>query len=81
MLRDMPRAILVLVAVALLLGATFCLFDADHEAQLDLCNLLLLPIAALALGAPTWLVTRVASASMRMDLSVPPDPTFPPPRP
>ena len=80
MLRNMSRRVLVLVAVGLLVGATLCLFDADHETQLDLCNLLLLPVAGLVLGTPACLVGRVAPVPIRTDPSVRPDPTFPPPR-
>jgi hypothetical protein len=75
----MSRRVLVLVAVTLLAGATFCLFDGDHNARLDLCNLLLLP-AGLVLRAPSLLVGRLVPVQVQIEPSAPAEPSFPPPR-
>ena len=43
--RSMRGRILVLVAVALLAGGSLCVFDADDGTGLDLCGVVLLPVA------------------------------------
>lgn len=57
--RGLPGRVLVLVAVALLAGASLCVFDADDGTGLDLCGVVLLPVSALVLGAPQPLVGRL----------------------
>ena len=81
MLRDMPRRVLVLVTVTLLVGASFCLFDAEHGTALDLCSLVLLAVASLVLGAPGPLVGRVVAVPIEIDPGALLDRPFPPPRP
>ena len=80
MLRDMPWRVLALVAVTLLVGATFCVLDADDGTAPDLCSLVLLPVAGLVLGAPRPLVGRVVPIPIRIHPGDPPDRPFPPPR-
>jgi hypothetical protein len=80
MMGRMPYRVVALVAVMLLVGATFCVFDDDHDARLDLCNLLLLPVASLALGAPSLLVSRMVSVPIQLESAAPPAPPLPPPR-
>ena len=60
MRRDLPVRLLALVAVALLMGASLCAFDADDGTGLDLCGVALLPVGVLVLGAPQPLVGRLA---------------------
>ena len=79
MMGRAPYRVVALVAVILLVGVTFCVFDDDHDARLDLCNLLLLPVAGLALGAPT-LVSRLVSVPIQLESAAPPAPPLPPPR-
>lgn len=80
MLEHLPHRLLAVVAVVLLVGATFCLFDADHDARLDLCNLVLLPVAGLVLGAPTVLIGRVISIPIHIEPDTAAEPPLPPPR-
>src|SRR5262245_43199949 len=75
-----PHRLVALVTLVLLVGATFCLFDGDHDARLDLCNLLLLPVAALALAAPSLLVGRMMPISIPLEPAAAGGPPFPPPR-
>jgi hypothetical protein len=78
--RDMPGRILVLVAVALLAGASLCVFDADEGIGLDLCSMVLLPVAGLVLGAPRPLVGRLAPVEIPMHLGASLERPVPPPR-
>ena len=80
MRRGMPGRIVVLVAVALLAGASFCVFDADDGTGLDLCSVVLLPVAGLVLGAPQPLVGRLVPVQIPMHPGDPPDCPVPPPR-
>lgn len=80
MVGRMPRRVVAVVAVVLLVGATFCLFDDDHNVRLDLCNLLLLPVAGLVLGAPSLLAGHVVSVPIQLEPATPAEPPFPPPR-
>jgi hypothetical protein len=80
MMGRMPHRVVALVAVILLVGATLCLFDDGHGARLDFCNLLLLPVAGLVLGAPTLLVGYAVSVPIQLELATPAEPPFPPPR-
>jgi hypothetical protein len=59
MRKGRPARILVLVAVALLAGTSLCVLDADDGTGLDLCSVVLLPVAVLVLGAPQSLVGRL----------------------
>ena len=79
-MSSVPHRVIALVAVILLLGATFCLFDGDHDARLDLCNLLLLPVLGLVLGAPSLLVGRMMPVPVKIAPAAPAEPPFPPPR-
>jgi hypothetical protein len=79
-MRRVPYRVIALVAVILLVGATFCVFDGDHDARLDLCNLLLLPVAALVLGAPSPLVGRLVSVPIQIEPATLAEPPSPPPR-
>jgi hypothetical protein len=72
--------ILVLVAVALLAGASFCVFDADDGTGLDLCGVMLLPVAGLVLGAPQPLVGRLVPVQISMHPGAPLERPVPPPR-
>jgi hypothetical protein len=78
MVGRIPRRVVALVAVILLAGVTLCLFDDD--ARLDLCNLLLLPVAGPVLGTPTLLVGRMVSVPIQLEPATPAEPPFPPPR-
>jgi hypothetical protein len=71
---------LVLVAVALLAGASLCIFDADDGTGLDLCGVVLLPIAVLILGAPQPLVSRMVPVEIPMPPSASLEHPVPPPR-
>jgi hypothetical protein len=51
--------ILALAAVVLLAGVSLCVFDTDNGTGLDLCSMVLLPVAVLVLGAPQPLVGRL----------------------
>jgi hypothetical protein len=77
--RGMPGRILVLVAVTLLAGASFCAFDADGTG-LDLCSVVLLPVAGLLLGAPQPLVGRLVPVRIPMHPGAPLERPVPPPR-
>lgn len=79
-MRRVPYRVIALVAVILIVGATLCLFDGDHDARLDLCNLLLLPVAGVILGAPSPLVGRLVSVPIQLEPATPAEPPFPPPR-
>jgi hypothetical protein len=78
MRKGLPGRILVLVVVALLAGASLCVFDADDGTGLDLCSMALLPVAILLLGAPQVLVGRLmpvqipARAATSLEHPVPP---------
>jgi hypothetical protein len=72
--------VVALVAAILLVGATFCVLDDDHDVRLDVCNLLMLPAAGLALGAPSLLVGRMVSVPIQLESAPPPAPPLPPPR-
>jgi hypothetical protein len=80
MMGGTPHRLVALVAVILLVGATLCLFDDDHDARLELCNLMLLPVAGLVLGAPTLLVGRMVPVPIPLEPATPAEPPFPPPR-
>ena len=75
-----PHRVIALVAVILLVGATSCLFDDDHGTRLDPCNLLLLPVAGLVLGAPSLLVGRMMPVLVNTAPAALAEPPFPPPR-
>jgi hypothetical protein len=76
----MPGRILVLVAVALLAGASLCVFDADDGTGLDLCGVVLLPVTGLALGAPQPLVGRLVPVQIPGRPANPLEHPVPPPR-
>ena len=78
--RGMRGRILVLVAVALLAGASLCIFDADDGTGLDLCGVVLLPVAVLALGAPQPLVGRMVPVQIPMPHGASLEHPVPPPR-
>jgi hypothetical protein len=78
--KGVPGRILVLVAVALLAGASLCVFDADDGTGLDLCGVVLLPVAGLALGAPQPLVGRLVPVQIPVRLAAPLEHPVPPPR-
>lgn len=78
--RSMPGRILVLVAVTLLAGASLCVFDADDGTGLDLCTVVLLPVAGLVLGAPQPLVGRLVPVQIPMHSGAPLERPVPPPR-
>ena len=78
--RGMRGRILVLVAVALLAGASLCIFDADDGTGLDLCGVMLLPVAVLVLGAPQPLVGRMVPVQIPMQPGTSPEHPVPPPR-
>jgi hypothetical protein len=59
MSRGMFGRILALAAVVLLAGVSLCVFDTDNRPGLDLCSIVLLPVAVLGLGAPQPLVGRL----------------------
>jgi len=80
MRRGMPGRIVVLVAVALLAGAGFCVFDADDGTGLDLCSVVLLPVAVLVLGAPQPLVGRLVPVQIPARPANPLERPDPPPR-
>lgn len=80
MRRGMPGRILVLVAVALLAGASLCVLDADEGTGLDLCSVMLLPVAGLVLGAPQPFVGRLASVQILMLPGASLEHPVPPPR-
>ena len=76
----MPGRVLVLVAVALLAGASLCVLDADDGTGLDLCGVVLLPVAVLVLGAPQALVGRLVPVQIPVRLAAPLERPVPPPR-
>ena len=78
--RGMPGRILVLVAVALLAGASLCVFDADHWTGLDLCSVVLLPVAGLVLGAHQPFVGRLVLVQVPVHPGDPLERPVPPPR-
>ena len=78
--RRMPCRILVLAAVTLLVGASLCILDADGGTGLDLCSVLLLPVAGLVLGAPRSLVGRLTPVQVPVHPGAPLDCPVPPPR-
>ena len=78
--RGRPGRVLVLVAVALLAGASLCIFDADDGTGLDLCGVVLLPVAVLALGAPQPLVGRMVPVQIPMPPGASLEHPVPPPR-
>ena len=78
--RGMLGRVLVLVAVALLAGASLCVFDADDGTGLDLCGVVLLPAATLVLGAPQALVRRLAPVEIPVRLAALLERPVPPPR-
>jgi hypothetical protein len=75
-----PLRVIALVAMILLAGATFCLFDDDHATRLDPCSLLLLPVAGLVLGAPSLLAGRMMPVLVNTAPAALVEPSFPPPR-
>ena len=77
--KGMPGRVLVLVAVTLLVGASLCILDADGIG-LDLCSVVLLPVAGLVLGAPRPLVGRLVPVQIPMHPGAPLDRPVPPPR-
>ena len=78
--RGVPGRILVLVAVALLAGASLCVLDADDGTGLDLCGVALLPVAVLVLGAPQPLIGRLVPVRIPVRLAAPLERPVPPPR-
>jgi hypothetical protein len=78
--RGLPVRILALVAVALLAGASLCAFDADDGTGLDLCSVVLLPVAVLVLGAPQPLVGRLEPVQTPVRLAAALECPVPPPR-
>ena len=78
--RGRPGRVLVLIAVALLAGASLCVFDTDNGTGVDLCGVVLLPVAALALGAPQPLVGRLAPVEIPARLAALLERPVPPPR-
>jgi hypothetical protein len=78
--KGMPGRILVLVAVMLLVGASLCVLDADDGTGLDLCGVVLLPVAALVLGAPQPLVGRLVPVQIPVRLAALLECPVPPPR-
>jgi hypothetical protein len=78
--RGMPSRILVLVAVTLLAVASFCVFDADDGAGLELCSLVLLPVPGLVLGVPQPLVGRLVPVQIPIHPGAPLECPVPPPR-
>ena len=78
--RGMQGRMLVLVAVALLAGASLCIFDADDGTGLDLCGVVLLPVAAVVLGAPQPLVGRMVPVRIPMPPGASLEHPVPPPR-
>jgi hypothetical protein len=75
-----PGRVLVLIAVALLAGASLCVFDADNGTGVDLCGVVLLPVAVLVLGAPQPLVGRMVPVQIPMHPGASPEHPVPPPR-
>jgi hypothetical protein len=78
--KGLPGRILVLAAVTLLAVASFCVFDADDGTGLDLCSMVLLPVAGLVLGAPRSLVGRLLPVQIPMHLGASLERPVPPPR-
>jgi hypothetical protein len=76
----MRGRILVLVAVALLAGGSLCIFDADDGTGLDLCGVVLLPVAVLVLGAPQPLVGSLVPVQIPMHPGASLEHPVPPPR-
>jgi hypothetical protein len=77
---DIPGRILVLAAVMLLVGASLCVLDADDGTGVDLCHLVLLPVAGLGLGAPQLLVGRLVPVEIPIHPGAALDHPVPPPR-
>jgi hypothetical protein len=71
---------LVLVSVALLVGASLCAFDNGEAAGIDLCGVALLPSAGLMAMGPPLLVGQVTLILVPVRPADTPDPPFPPPR-
>jgi len=80
MRMDLPVRIVVLVAVALLMGASLGVFDADDGTGLDLCGAALLPVGVLVLRAPQPLVGRLAPVQTPAHAATPLEHPVPPPR-
>ena len=80
MRRGIPGRIVVLVALALLVGAILCVFDADHGTGLDLCGVVLLPVAVLVLRAPQPLIDRLMPVQILARPANPLERPVPPPR-
>lgn len=79
MRRDRPGRIAVLVAVVLLVMASFCVFDGDGTG-LDLCSVMLLPVAVLVLGGPPPLLGRLVPVQIPARPANAPEHPIPPPR-
>jgi hypothetical protein len=77
---DIPGRVLVLAAVTLLVGASLCILDAEDGSGVDLCNLVLLPVAGLGLGAPQPLVGRLGPVEIPVHPGAALDRPVPPPR-
>lgn len=80
----MPRGalgrILVLVAVTLVVGVSLCILDADDGTGVDLCSVVLLPVAGLVLGAPQPLIGRLVPVQIPNHPGASLDRPVPPPR-
>jgi hypothetical protein len=80
----MPRGglgqFLVLVAVTMVVAGSLCILDADDGTGVDLCNVVLLPVVGLVLGAPQLLVGRLAPIDIPIHLGAALDRPVPPPR-
>ncbi|HSE94317.1 MAG TPA: hypothetical protein VLD61_00405 [Methylomirabilota bacterium] len=74
----MPGRLLVLAAAALLAGVSLCVFDAEDG--VDLCRVMLLPVAGLVLGVPQPLVGRLAPVQIPARPADPLEHPVPPPR-
>jgi hypothetical protein len=71
---------LVLVSIALLVGASLCALDAGEVAGIDLCGVVLLPSPSLMAMGPPELVGQVTLILVPVRPADTPDPPFPPPR-
>lgn len=80
MRRDRPGQIAVLVAVVLLVMVSFCVFDAGDGTGLDLCSVMLLPVAVLVLGGPPPLLGRLVPVQIPARPANAPEHPIPPPR-
>ena len=78
----MPRSvlgrILALAAVMLLVGISLCILD--DGTGVDLCSVVLLPVAGLALGAVPPLVGRLVPVQVPIHPGAPLERPVPPPR-